>query len=82
MNNPTQSTTQDIYRPIAVLQREHEAAMIELQSAVTRGDQQEIERVFDLITHLEQQQREAAQLARVHIGTKIGGGRSFGMNTE
>lgn len=78
--NPALFTTQELYRPIETLQKEHEAAMVKLLAAARSGDTVEMKRVFDLIVHLQEQQGEAARLIRQHILSKVGGGLAFRMN--
>lgn len=70
----TFSTMRDMYRPIATLQREHEAAMAALAGAVRADNSGEMQRLFGLIQHLEQEQRAAASLARQYALSKVRGG--------
>lgn len=81
MNDAAFADTQEVYRPIAVLQAEHEQAMKALCSAVAKADADETRRLFELIEHVERSQREAARLVRARILYRAGGGRAVGMNS-
>lgn len=63
--------TQKIWAPVADLGQQHQAAFLDLQIAVRRGDAIAMKKAFDTITSIEGQQKQVHAEARAYLLKKL-----------